>query len=369
MHPPLTARATRLLAALLLAALTLTASPAFTQPAPEDWTVLPNTPGAARLWPAYRDLRFLLGTDGYLYEGGAEALGWRRVASPPGGKATAFHPIYTEVRFGPGTEGLYRTPNYGETWQLVRPGPVGEIAASPADRFLVYAVGIENGSAETIDRSLDRGLTWTTAFRISHAASPCVTVLTLLQPHPNRLFTDAGCYAGRNLGTALRQTRDQGATWSTFFPDGQGLVPRHLIGGEGPIPTRFYLAADFFQTLEGAVLLRSDDDGATWTRLLQAPPGTATLGGLAYDPLSPDRLFIAAGRTPFPEDTGVRMSEDGGLTWSPLGRPDIGWVNHLLLSDDRSTLYASTNEGIWRYRFDAPESAQPAPPVPPINQK
>jgi hypothetical protein len=32
-----------------------------------------------------------------------------------------------------------------------------------------------------------------------------------------------GCYAGRDLGTALSRSGDQGTTWSVVFPAGQGL--------------------------------------------------------------------------------------------------------------------------------------------------
>ena len=55
--------------------------------------------------------------------------------------------------------------------------------------------------------------------------------------------------------------------------------------------------------------VRSDDDGVTWT--------------------------------------GVLASLDGGTSWNPLGQ-DLGGVNDLILGGDGQTLYAATNQGVWR---------------------
>jgi hypothetical protein len=74
------------------------------------------------------------------------------------------------------------------------------------------------------------------------------------------------------------------------------------------------------------------------------------------EPDQPDTVYVAVGRTPTAEDTGVRVSVDAGVTWSFLGRQDIGWVNDLVRAPD-GTLFAATNEGVWRFGM------WPAPPT------
>src|SRR5205823_4687815 len=130
--------------------------------------------------------------------------------------------------------------------------------------------------------------------------------------------------------------------------------PRRLAGGQGQQPTRWYLIADAFMGIGGGSVLRSDDDGATWSLVLRAEDTAPSLGGLAYDPSQPDDVWVATGQTPDPDVTGVRASTDGGQTWSYLGRPDIGWVNDLVLAADGSGLFAATNEGIWWLPFSTP---------------
>ena len=77
-------------------------------------------------------------------------------------------------------------------------------------------------------------------------------------------------------------------------------------------------------------------------------PQSSTFGGLAFDVANPDCVFVATGQTTNPDDTGVRMTTDGGMSWAFLGGQDIGWVNDLARLPD-GTLLAATNEGVWRY--------------------
>jgi hypothetical protein len=99
-----------------------------------------------------------------------------------------------------------------------------------------------------------------------------------------------------------------------------------------------------------ARVFRSDDDGATWTTVFQADDRREwSLHGVAFDPTSPDTVWIALGFTPDPAHTGVRVSHDAGQAWDLLGREDIGWVRDLVRTADGTALLAATSEGIWRY--------------------
>ena len=102
--------------------------------------------------------------------------------------------------------------------------------------------------------------------------------------------------------------------------------------------------------------MRSDDDGATWTERLRFPSADRGVGlrALAYDPLTPDRVYVGLSGL----EQGARTSADGGVTWSAFGL-DGRDVRALALGIDGLNLYAATDQGVWRLRL-APASDPPA---------
>jgi hypothetical protein len=110
--------------------------------------------------------------------------------------------------------------------------------------------------------------------RVKQPPALCQRLVTFLIPHPTdpqRVFSNLGCYAGRNRGTALVQSRDGGTTWSTSLPDGQNLYPERLVGGSGADRQRWYLTTSPIMHFSTPGVYGSDDDGASWTPILQDP--------------------------------------------------------------------------------------------------
>jgi photosystem II stability/assembly factor-like uncharacterized protein len=326
-----------------------------------DWTLLDNPGlGIMRLWALPDGTAFAADWQNNLFRSTDDGDTWVQVGAPPDGWAVAPDATDASITYGVANPGLYKSVDAGASWQLIRPSdsPVtsfdaSHLAVSPVDHNLLYVVEpLTSFEPTRITRSVDGGMTWVNATDISHAGSPCVAQVGILMAHPTnveRVFSDQGCYAGRNFGTRLSQSVDQGATWTTLFPDGQGLIPRRLIGGALANPQRYYLSTSAFMGTGAARVYRSDDDGATWMEVLEAgDPQSTNFGGLAFNVDDPDCVFVATGQTPNPDDTGVRMTTDGGLSWAFLGRQDIGWVNDLVRLPD-GTLLGATSEGIWRY--------------------
>jgi photosystem II stability/assembly factor-like uncharacterized protein len=202
----------------------------------------------------------------------------------------------------------------------------------------------------------------------------------ILRPHPTdvqRVFRVADCIAGRNVGETLMQSTNQGQSWTPRF-NPQPLsapflgYPQLLVGGQGLEPQRFYLGLNRDRRVGGSAVVRSDDDGATWSEVLAyhgggtpgfAAPGedpnapNVRLGGLAYEPAQPDHVYIGRQVLPGffepPSGGAVAASLDGGESWADLGRQDIGAVSDLALSPDGIWLLAATDQGVWRWRLGA----------------
>jgi photosystem II stability/assembly factor-like uncharacterized protein len=308
---------------------------------------------------------------------------WRSVSLGPATTILNVDPNDHTILFAAGPDGVYKTSDDAATWQLIFPygQDVGRnalaLAVSPADHNVLY-LGVTMMPGISSDfrffRSQDGGATWRRLEE--HHFSLCGWGMAILQPHPTdagRVFRAAECTAGRNFGESLNQSTNAGDAWTAAWTGNTSEsagYPRRLVGGQGAAPGRFYLAVNRDRRVGGSSLYRSDDDGATWNAILvyhgggtqgygedpQAPG--VELGGLAYDPSNPDRVYVGRQVYPSysdpPDGGAVAASFDGGATWSDLGRQDIGAVSDLALGVDGRNLYAATDHGLWQLRLDDP---------------
>jgi hypothetical protein len=341
-------RARRTIEALLLAAvLVVGGPPPSAATAAQDWEPIPL---------AGRVLQVLVAADGALVartpdglhhsdDGGAT---WRPVSAPPGVQAVAIDSADPAVLLVSAADGISKRGD-AETWTLVLPTEERalNVAISPADRNLVYLALSGRGVSADFRflRSDDGGLTWQ-QLEESHD-SLCGWSVLILRPHPtdpDQLFRTAGCYAPWDVvsGDALERSADRGLTWDAVLHPAPHF-PSRLVGGKGAMPSRYYLAASRGEP-GGGWLYRSDDGGATWAEVFGAAAGPS-IGGLAHDPAAPDAVYLGL------SSGGVKMSADGGASWSDLGRQDLGRVNDLGLGIDGRHLYAATEFGLWRLRL------------------
>ena len=239
----------------------------------------------------------------------------------PGGgniSAMAMDPSDPSILYAMNDKGLFRSENSGTSWAWVSRSGGGccgyFLAVDPARPWKVCA-----GSTDFLERSDDRGHTWT---EISNPRLFGLNGLSVAPGRPSTLFATT-------LGSVLR-SRDEGRSWEAlpFEP----LSPRSPV--VHPLqPQTLYL-------LSGENAHKSGDGGQTWSALL--PPGSGTPSALALAPSQPETVYVALWDAIF-------RSQDGGQTWERLrrnARPGA-WIRQLAVApDDPETVYAATDHGV-----------------------
>jgi len=307
------------------------------------------------------------------------------VQRPPETKPVAVSPVNHDLLYAGGPDGVHRSDDGGATWQRIsdQAGGWDRIEVSPADPNVLYG----DASAESVSSGVtiiqrerrvshDGGVTWevtrTGEERRVSTSYPCGHAVRVLQAHavnPARLMTIEGCVVRGD--PVAWMSYDEGRT-STLFPEVNPLEwsSNGLIGGRGADPSRWYVALFRANILYTRVfhskLLRTDDDGASWTTVFEEDSGEPYskerkavdfVARVAYDPRRPDDVFAVFERyepntdrykETDPVSYTVRASHDAGATWSELGARDLPKVHALAVGVDSRYLYAATRHGVYR---------------------
>jgi photosystem II stability/assembly factor-like uncharacterized protein len=366
-----------LLVACLLAASTGVVGAAESQSTDTaDWLDTALTSPTQRLFTPTSGALLALTSDGLMRSDDA-GDDWYAVA--PGHNVVYVDPNTQDTLYGSSqTDVLQRSTDGGATWSTIMDGQtfanktVDALAASPANSDLLY-VGLKlHGISDEywLYRSQDAGHTWTLLFHMQNTL--CGWGAQFIAPHPtdpSRLIFSGGCHAGRDFFEKVQQSHDQGQTFADWYANAQATAdapagfPRALVGGQGLAPQRWYLAINRDQRLGGSVLLRSDDDGASWDTALDFQGGgtfdtdksnfSVAIAALAYDPSNPDTVYVARtgafpGFPPTVVTSGITTSSDGGQSWNDLGNQQMGNIADLALGIDGRYLFAATDHGVAR---------------------
>jgi photosystem II stability/assembly factor-like uncharacterized protein len=269
-------------------------------------------------------------------------------------------PVVTTLTLFAGTaETLWRTKDWGSTWERV--AGLGKAKLQPlTDVRAIYPTGprVYVGGRGGLAVSDDFGVTWTRLFEAETVL--CVLPSRYPQADPTVfLGTPRGLLKTvdgvtllptavegvpiRRLewpGPALIVASDRGVDVSsdaakTVLPQGKGLPagePRALV-----VSTFYQVDPVMFVGLQGG-LYRSPDGGATWH--------FAGLAGREVNDLAWLGPILYAAT-----DSGVMRSEDLGKTWTTLKEGISGRVNRLLfplLPDSGAVVFAATDHGVFR---------------------
>lgn len=311
-------------------------------------------------------------------------LTWTRIRQPDDTDIVTVAPTSHELLYAAGSNGVYRSEDGGGSWTHVSDlaDIWRSIEVSPADPNVVYGVTAtiaSNGTIETITFafrvSRDAGATWevsrTYDERRRSGSYPCGFTVRRIAPHAvytDRVMTIEGCTVRGDPHPQM--SADAGRT-NTLLPDMGSNVwaASAAVGGQGVSPGRWYVSAFkgniLYTRVHHSKLMRTDDDGATWTSVFDEdsgepyknPKAVDFIGELAYNPQQPDHVFAVferyvpnTDRYKELEPVGftVRMSQDGGASWIDLGAGGLPKVNRLAVGIDGRYLFAATAEGVYR---------------------
>ena len=231
------------------------------------------------------------------------------------------------------TYGLLTSPDRGCTWYRMCDGALG-YGATEDPMLGVLADGTLIGATfRGLTTSRDQGCN----FSLEGPMQEQFVIDLAVQPSdPARAL--AMVSSGRADGTFTNQvwkTIDSAVSWRKL---GQDLDPELLLltlDAAPSAPSRIYMTATRGMAADGGtltyqgVLLRSEDDGETWTvRTIPAATGGFDPWLSGIHPADPDKLYVRLRGRDTPNDlveNRVAYSSDGGETWEQIfeARADI----------------------------------------------
>lgn len=216
--------------------------------------------------------------------------------------------------------GLFRSGDGGARWapvpSIAAGRPLWSIAIDPTDPRRIY-VGAQPGAF----RSTDGGATW------QEMAIPVVEECLVGPPRTTNVVVDprdpAVVWAGAEIDGVFR-SEDHGATWTRC----SDLGPLPLNGDVHGVAIRPDQHGDGATVLVGGPfgLTRSVDEGRTWE--LRHFPGFHERNEFAYCRMvmvkadDPQTIFVGTGDSIPGETGGLRISRDGGRSWTLAELPE-----------------------------------------------
>lgn len=235
------------------------------------------------------------------------------------------------------TYGVLRTQNAGQDWFWICERAIGYGGVEDPALGLTATGTLLAGVFDGLAVSPDTGCSW--SFQAGAMAARYVVDLTV--ERADRMRALAMVSMGRGAGVFLNQlhrTTDGGASFAQLGPDLPADVLGLTLDPAPSDPSRIYVSALEFADGGGAqgVLLRSIDDGASWTRLPIS--GTSLVDSpfiAAIDPVDPQRIYV---RISGPTEDYMLVSADGGASYQERIRKNAELYGFALSPDGKTVL-------------------------------
>ena len=245
-----------------------------------------------------------------------------RIVVDPGNAKVAYVAAVGDLWVNSKERGLYRTTDAGATWTKVLAAPApyddrvgaGDVAIDPSNPNILYATLYAR-----------RRTPW------SFAAGPTIT-------------------DGKDVGGIFKSS-DAGATWRKLTNGLPAMTRRIGLSVYAKDPKIVYAIVetelggtsniDDVQSKSGGVF-RSDDAGATWTRMSPLNPRPFYFSQIRVDPNNDKKLYVLGFM--------LHVSEDGGRTWREDRFAKVHPDNHAFVIDARDSkhLLVGTDGGVYQ---------------------
>jgi photosystem II stability/assembly factor-like uncharacterized protein len=239
-------------------------------------------------------------------------------------------------------DGVYKTEDGGRTWKhmgLKTSEHIGMIAVDPRDSDVVYVAAYgplwRAGGERGLYKTIDGGKIWKAVLTVSEHTGVSEVYLDPRDPdviyavaHQRRRHVFTLVDGGPE--SAVHKSEDGGKTWKKIT---RGL-PSGQLGRIGlamsPVNPDYLYAIVEAQTGRGG-FYRSTNRGASWEKR-----GSYTSRGNYYQELFCDPKDI---NRVYSMDVYLRVTDDGGRTWSALGERHKHVDNHAIWIDPDNTDY------------------------------
>ncbi len=256
-------------------------------------------------------------------------------------------------------DGIYKSMDAGATWShlgLKETHHIGRIVVHPTDPNIVYAAALGDLWGPNPERgvymSTDGGAHWTQTLKINEDTG--VSDIAIDPQSPNILYAAAYQrrrtvfgYNGGGPGSGLYRSTDGGQTWTKLGKPGAALgrgLPSNGDIGRCAIEIYRKNTNVVYAEIEHATLggvYRSEDKGATWTRMGDTNPRPSYFSQIRIDPNSDLKIWLGG--------VNIYMSEDGGKTYDQSRFRDVHSDVHGIWIDPANSdhLVIGCDGGVW----------------------
>lgn len=246
--------------------------------------------------------------------------------------------------------GLHRSTDRGETWAAVG-GHFGDLDPERALDFdrvgdALYATGLS-----VVARSMDGGRTWTPLYGTFGGFASGLGEVHV-DPRDSEIWA-----GGQNAieGQILLRSRDGGATWDQW---GDLIGPPSTLKDIAFHPQDTQVVFAGFE--EG--LLRTEDDGGTWQTVIDRHEDSKFFMGVEIDREIPTTVYAGGWIKRFeePQPMVLHISDDGGDTWTEHEGPAAFGGIWDMVQLDRSAdepaelILGLQRGGVYRLRIERP---------------